>query len=118
MKKVILLASIFIFHSCGFIDTFINGPKSWDSRSGQITLKLFKNSCIKAWMSEAEEDLSKEEKQKVREEAELFCECAYQKLMLVYPDPRNMPLSLSKQEEETRKIMDECADEFQDSLNQ
>ena len=81
-------------------------------------LKLFKNRCIEGWERGAESDLSKEEKQKIKKEAELICECRTQKLQLVYPNPRELPPSFSRQIEDINKIAEECLKEFEDNLNQ
>ena len=61
-------------------------PKSWDSFSGRMTLKLMKKSCIKGWEWESASDSSEEERQM----AESFCECYVGELQLTYPNPRDV----------------------------
>ena len=99
IKFIILSGSILVLSSCSLFSD--KPPKSWDSFSARLSLKLKEKVCMKAYEDGFGSDLSEEE----RQIAESFCECMNEEFQLRYPSPRDIPNPPEKE------VMEEIAEE-------
>ena len=90
IKFVILLLVVFMLFSCA------SAPKSWDSFSGKMYLKIFKTTCIKSAESGAAGSGHSEEAKKFFESA---CDCVVKQIPILYPNPSDMPSNLKDEPE-------------------
>ena len=111
IKFIILLGAIFIFSSCSFTEM----PKTWDSFSGRMTLKLMKKSCMTGWKWESDSNVSEEE----RQIAESYCECYVEELQLTYPNPRDVPTQYDlSTHPDMQGVIEKCFDDILDNSNE
>ena len=73
-----------------------SAPKSWDSYSGKMYLKIFKTTCIKSAESGAAGSGHSEEAKKFFESA---CDCVVKQIPILYPNPSDMPSNLKDEPE-------------------
>ena len=81
--KLILLSLVaFMLFSCA------SAPKSWDSYSGKMYLKIFKTTCVTSAKSSVPEPVIPEEVEKYIESA---CDCIVKQIPILFPNPSAMP---------------------------